>query len=485
MRESPELVSVPAAARMMADIEAIVALGIRRPGYVADRQAEEWAVRRFAEIGVKNVVLEPVELPMWESASATLDVWPSDDPAAGQRFTGFALPYTRGCTELERDLLPADAADVRDQIIVEPLTFVDLPQSLMRDGATFAYDPDGDFGTPPEASTRRRPRRQPGPIAPVQKLPFGPRFNTVGDAAVEAGAAGYVGILTGVPWETRDYYVPYDARPRPISGLWLSRSDGIILQRMLAGRSSSPRANAAARPHRARLGVDGRTTIVHSHNVVGRLHGTGDQTVVVGSHHDAPWASAVEDASGMALVLAQATYWASVPPEQRPHNLTFVLTAGHMAGGAGARAFVSQHAEELERVVLEVHLEHAAAEVRGDGKRLERTGQPEPRWWFTSTEPGLEAAVADALRAEDLRRSLVLKPTVFGEAPTTDGSAFYLAGVPIVHFLTAPMYLFDSADTIDKIHVPSLEPVTRAVIRIINSLRNRTAADLRAGIRDA
>ncbi len=439
---------------MMADIEAIVRLGIRRPGYVADRQAEEWAVRRFAEIGLENVVLEPVELPMWESASARLDVWPTGDPAAAALFTGFALPYTQGCAKLERDLLPADSADVGDQIVVEPLTFVDLPQSLMRDGATFAYDPDGDFG------------------ALLQTLPFGPRFNTVGDAAVEAGAAGYVGILTGVPWETRDYYVPYDARPRPISGLWLSRSDGIILQRMLA-----------AGPHRARLSIDGRTTTGRSHNVVGRLRGTGDETVIVGSHHDAPWASAVEDASGMAFVLAQAAYWASVPPAQRPHNLTFLLTAGHMAGGAGARAFVTQHAEELNRVVLEVHLEHAAAEVRGDGERLVPTGQPEPRWWFTSTEPGLEAAVADAVRAEDLRRSLVLKPTVFGEAPTTDGSAFYLAGVPIVHFLTAPMYLFDSADTIDKIHVPSLEPVTRAVIRIINSVRNRTAADLRTPAR--
>jgi hypothetical protein len=81
-----------------------------------------------------------------------------------------------------------------------------------------------------------------------------------------------------------------------------------------------------------------------------------------------------------------------------------------------------------------------------------------------------------------VRRSLVLPPTVFGDAPTTDGSAFYLAGVPIVHFLTAPMYLFDSADTIDKVHVPSLEPVTRAAIRIIESVRGRTAAELRVSL---
>lgn len=43
--------------------------------------------------------------------------------------------------------------------------------------------------------------------------------NLVLDPAVEAGAAGYVGVLTGVPWDTCRYYVPYVAKPRPLSGL--------------------------------------------------------------------------------------------------------------------------------------------------------------------------------------------------------------------------------------------------------------------------
>jgi hypothetical protein len=442
--------SVPSAAELLADIDEILSFGIRQPGHPGDRQAENWAARRFAELGLEDVALEPVELPMWESAGARLDVWPVDDPAAVRRFTGFAPPYTQGCADLERDLVAFDAASARDQIVVEPLAFTELPQSAVREWATSVFDPDGDFDTL------------------VQTLPFGPRLNLVLDPAVEAGAAGYVGVLTGVPWDTCQYYVPYDAKSRPMSALWLSRADGIRLQQLLGEG-----------PHRGRLNVDGRQSPARCYNIVGRLPGRGVETVIIGSHHDAPWASAVEDASGMALVLAQARYWAGRPASTRPHNLEFLLTAGHMAGGAGTRAFVDQHADELPRVVLEVHLEHAAAEVRGDGDRLQLTGQPEPRWWFTSTEPGLQSAVASALRSEDLRRSFVLPPTVFGPAPPTDGSAFYRAGVPVVHFLTAPMYLFDPADTIDKIHVPSLEPVTRAAIRIIESVAGRTAAQLR------
>ena len=446
---------VPSASQMLADIEAILRFGIRRPGYQADRQAETWTAERFAELGLRDVAAEPVELQVWRPAQASVDVWPLGDSARAQHFDGFALPYTQACADLERDLVMFGAATARDQIVVEPLSLLELPQSALRQAATFAFDPDGELDTL------------------IQTLPFGPQFNTVADAAVTAGAAGDVGLLTGVPWRTCQYYVPYDAKPRPLSGLWLTGTDGHRLQALLGSGQC-----------RARLNIDARQDIGTSHNIVGWLPGAGDQTVLIGSHHDAPWASAVEDASGMALVLAQAAYWASVPAAERRHNLTFVLTAGHMAGGAGTRSFAARHASLLEQVVLAVHLEHAAAEVRGDGERLELTGQPEPRWWFTSPEPRLQAAVADALRSEQLSRSFVLPPTVFGDAPTTDGSALYLAGVPIVQFLTAPMYLFDAEDTIDKIHVPSLEPLTRAVILIIESVRGRSAAQLRDAAQD-
>ncbi|MBI2914203.1 MAG: hypothetical protein HYY03_09840, partial [Chloroflexi bacterium] len=132
--------------------------------------------------------------------------------------------------------------------------------------------------------------------------------------------------------------------------------------------------------------------------------------------------------------------------------------------------------------VLEVHLEHAANEfVEHDGA-LQPSGFPEARWWFTSRPPPLESAVRQAIEAEGLERSLILPPTAFGPRPTSDGGDFHLAGVPIVNYLTAPFYLFDSMDTLDKVHRPSLVPVTRAAIRIIESTRGVSARDMRAGV---
>jgi len=219
-----------------------------------------------------------------------------------------------------------------------------------------------------------------------------------------------------------------------------------------------------------------RTT---SYNIVGELPGADEDWVVIGTHHDGPWSSAVEDGSGMALVLAQAAYWAAQPPAGRPHRLVFLINGGHMAGGAGVRSFIQRHRADLSRIVLEVHLEHAAREfVERDGA-LVPSGEPEPRWWFTSRIPALEAAVWRAIEGEQLERSLLMTPTALAPIPTTDGGPFHEENVPLVNFLTAPFYLFDKMDNVDKIDVASLMPVTRAAVQIIDSTRNVSAAAMR------
>lgn len=184
----------------------------------------------------------------------------------------------------------------------------------------------------------------------------------------------------------------------------------------------------------------------------------------------------------MALVFAQARYWAGVPQAERPHRLQFLLNAGHMAGGAGCEAFIDTHRSELQDIVLEIHLEHAAAEFRDDGSGLKPTGLPEPRWFFTSRNPWLQKQVLEILQAEGLDRSLILPPDILGERPTTDGGAFHLAGVPLVNYLTAPFYLFDVMDNPDKIHKPSLDAITRATIRLVEATGQVSAQQMRDGI---
>lgn len=442
------------AAEMLGWIEEIVAQGIRRPAYSADEWTERFVRDQFRAAGLERVRFEPVTLPRWEPRSARVTVWPADRPAETIELSCFPLPHSAART-IEAELVPLDATGraLDGCVALDRIELLRMPQAVMRSLATRHHDPDGDFDEL------------------VQVLPFSAAFQEVMEPALTAGAAAYLGVLAGVPWDTHDYYVPYDGIARPVPGAWISGADGHRVDALVAaGRVM------------ARIEVEADRTEVESHNVVGELPGPSDEWVVVGTHHDGPWASAVEDASGIALLLAQARYWAAVPAAERPHNLLFTAMAGHMVAGAGTRAFIEQHRDLLDRIVLELHLEHTARMCEADGTSLVPTDDPEPRWWFTTQNPALEDAVEAALVAEDLRRSLILRPDVFGPIPTTDGGFFHAEGVPLVNFLTAPMYLFDSADTLDKVHVPSLEPVSRAAVRLIEWTGGRTAAGNRTGV---
>jgi len=408
-------------------IEAVCARGVRRPGYEADRWSEGFIAERFESFGLADVHLEPVLLPRWEPTSWSLSV-------DGVIHDCFPLPHTApGTVE----------GTLGDDIALETVTLNSWPQSFVRERlALRTIDPDGDFDTL------------------HQTLPFGRQLQAVMEPSIDAGAKAFVGIFDA-PWESCEYYVPYDGEVRPIPGVWVSKSTGAQLR---AGQHAT-------------LRVESTREDVTCHNVVGTLPGDSDGYVIVGSHHDGPWVSAVEDASGIALVLAQAKYWAAQP--SRPHNMLFVVQAGHMVHGAGCRAFIDAHRDLMDRVVLEVHLEHTAKESHGENGNLVTGDKPETAWWFVTRNDDLIDAVEDALNGEGVTRSFILPPDVFGEWPTTDGGFYHTVGVPLVNFLAAPMYLFDAQDTVDKVHAPSLEPVSRAAIRIIEWTRGRSPADLR------
>ncbi|MEX0874042.1 MAG: M28 family peptidase [Actinomycetota bacterium] len=450
--EHPDSSFIPDATTMMRWIETICDFGIRRPGYPADVKAEQWAEERFLEAGLQNVRREPVELPRWEPKSWSLEVWSDNEAAVRIELDCFPLPHSAPTPGIEAPI--ARDGDISGCLAVSTTMLTQLPQSLVRERALAFHDPDDEFSTL------------------VQTLPFGRDMQAVMEPAMAAGAAGFIGIFDA-PWETCDYYVPYDGIARPIPGVWISKASGQRLDDLMG-----------AGPVTGRLVVDSVREPVTTNNIVGELPGSSDEWIVIGSHHDGPWVSAVEDASGMALLVAQAKYWAQVPEAERPHNMIFTLNSGHMVHGAGMRRLMLTHPDLIDNIVLAVHLEHTARECKGVDGKLVPTDDPEVAWWFTTRNDSLIETVRSALESEDLRRSFVVPPDLWAPFPTTDGGFFHMANVPLVDFLAAPMYLFDSQDTPDKIHEPSLVPVTRAAIRIIASALGTSAAAMRAGDQD-
>ncbi|HEX6567990.1 MAG TPA: M28 family peptidase, partial [Acidimicrobiales bacterium] len=412
-------------------IGTVVDQGIRRPGYEADDWAEQWIADRFRDVGLDDVRLEPIEVRRWEPIEWSLQVTGADGTTTA--LDCFPVPYAAAVDGLDVELAAFDAADpaaVAGKASLYDVTLLRLPGNFM---ATAGSIPEGTAAESRSVDTG-------GTLAQPHVVPFGADFTQVLEPSTAAGAAAFVGVLTDYPGDSYEYYVPYDAVDRPLPGVWIRGSDGARLRELLA-----------AGPVRVRLTVATDVRTVESHNVVGDLPGADDEVVMIGSHHDGPWASAVEDGSGISLVLAQASYWSAQPRDRRPHRLRFLLQGGHMSGGAGLRQYIETHRGELGAVVLEVHLEHAALEFAdpADGPaaspdELAPTGQATPRWWFTSRNPDLEAAVLDALTLEQLDRSMLVAPDAVGEQPPTDGGFYHAEGVPIVNFLAAPFYLFDA-----------------------------------------
>jgi len=456
--------AVPSESQMFGWIQQVVAQGIRRPGYPAAEWAEQFAAQRFTELGLQDVRLEPITVDRWEPTEWSLDVLRPG--AATVRLESFPVPFSPPVEHLEVDIAqynPVLPGPVRGKASLVENLLLRIPANLMM-----------LLGTSPPLPTQNRFHDPDGQLLLPVTIPFGLKFGEVLEPSARAGAAAFIGSLASYPGDSYQYYVPYVGGTGPLPGVWVRGSAGVWLR------------TQALLGAKVRLRVRSTNVPVTSHNVVGELPGpaggSGDDHVIIGSHSDGPWASAVEDGSGIALVLAQAAYWSQVPPSERPHRLKFLLHGGHMSGGAGLHSYIADHRSELDRAVLELHLEHAAREfdLGLNNSGVAATGRPVPRWWFTSRIPRLEAAVYDALVAEDVRRSMILVPDAFGPEPPTDGGFYHHEGVPIVNFLSAPFYLFDAMDTIDKVDRSALVPLTRAAIRIVESTRGITAAQMRS-----
>jgi hypothetical protein len=455
--------AVPAKSEIFGWIQQIVAQGVRRPGYPADAWATDFVRAKFAELGLQNVRLEPIVVRRWRSNGATLRATPT--LGAPRNIPCTPVPFSAPVQNLELDLAPWVSATpqlVKDKAALYELLLLRLPATVF---ATFG-------SAPPLELLSRIVDPSGSLLTETHLLPFGLDIDKTIDPVVAGGAKAFIGNLANYPGRTHDYFVPYDAIDRPIPGVWIGADDGLWLTtKLLLGGV------------KVKLSLDAQVDEVISYNVVGELPGADAETVMVGSHHDGPWASAVEDASGTAMVLAQAEFWASQPVEKRPHRLVFLVQGGHMSGGAGLLQYIDAHRDELDDVVLETHLEHIALnyEERLDGS-IASTGKCVPRWWFTSRNPQLEGIVKAALTAEGVDRSLLLAPDAIGAQPPTDGAFYHSAGVPVVHHLAAPWYLFDARDTLDKVDQNGLVPITRATIRIVEATRGISAAAMRAGV---
>ncbi len=443
-------------------IEEITSHGPRRPGSPGDAAVEDWLEGKLRGFGFEDVRREPIAIRAWKDDEARLEVRGADGGVV-LRPEVQCIPYVRFGPEGgdERPLRffgsagGADA-DWRGAIVVAEVAFPRIRTASLRRIAIGEHDPDGTLGEVDHPATWVRLNWH------------------LYREAVKRRAAGFVGILKDQPGGTCRMFAPYgfregDIMAKPVPGVWVGRDQGEALKRLaLAGKAT------------ARLVVRGTDAPGTTHNIVAELPGRGadDEAIVLSCHHDSPYASPVEDASGCSVVLALARRLAETRPLRR--RLIVLFSAGHFYGSIGTRTFIESHPEVVRRTVLEVSIEHVALEAReGPDGRLEPTGRPEATAMFVSFSPAIAEAVLEGSASHGLDRVILLPAEgPLGNYPPSDGGDWYQAGVPVINCISNPVYLLTDEDGPEWVDRPRLAKVAAAFDQILRRLDAEPRASL-------
>jgi len=441
-------------------IEDMANMGPRRAGSQAGLQCEDYLIKKLTDFGLENIQKEPIPVESWECHNHSLDVY---NGTGYQNIAAQWLPYcafTSG-QGLEAELVYADPSKFiqggswKGKIVVTDICFPKLDVQLLRKFSFGFYDPDDNMDKIDHPATWVRINWH------FYKKAF------------QKGAVGFIGILKDQPGGSYRMYAPYgfkekDILDKPIPGFWVSRNDGSFLR------------DAAKKGVKAKMKIEGSRKPAVTHNVMGEIPGQSDETVVIHCHHDSPFMSPVEDASGCAVILAIAEYLAKQNDLKR--KILVLLTAGHFYGSIGTRQFIEKHMNDIVRnVALEITVEHIAKEAIEDKDgNLVESGEPEGTGIFVPFNQAMVDAVMKNLEKNQVNRVFLLPPEgPLGDYPPTDGGDWYEAGIPLINVISNPVYLLNEEDDFHwvlKERLPRVAGFVTDLVREVDSMDKETIA---------
>ncbi len=423
-------------------------LGIRRPGWPATEQTRDYIVSRLEAFGFEDVNVEPYTFDLWQENAWSLTVDPAGE--AWQPET-FFYPYSGPTSPegVEAELVyvgePTEenmaAADVGGKLVLVDLPATNISWDQMKLFTFLAYDPDDT------AAGWSHP------------YPIGWPVLEAYDLAEEHGAAGLVGILHEYPeLGVFSYYAPYDGEIRPVPGLYVRDEDGQrLIDEIQVGNT------------RARLVLDADVSAGGgtAWTVYGVLPGQRDDVVMVHTHYDSPWSSGIEDSAGVGMVLGLARYYAELGANEREHTMLFYFGGSHMIGARANTAFMEAHADDvMSKLVVDVAIEHIADDYNPPNAAA---GLVEPRGNFVYENPVMVSALAGSVASHGSYRTLLF-PTGTPLGVPTDAGMFAHEGYPVSSLISGPVWLFDDDDTLERVAVKELAPLSAMYIDFIGRL---------------
>jgi hypothetical protein len=210
-------------------------------------------------------------------------------------------------------------------------------------------------------------------------------------------------------------------------------------------------------------------------NVWGTLPGTTDEDVIIMAHHDAYFEGALDNASGMAVMVGLAEHFAKIPQSGRRRTMKFVTTSGHHAGSLGVKWMHDNRATFLAKTALIINCEHVSeTQTYPWGPALRMSTNVDARRWSVNGSDKLAAVALSAYR--------LFGVTIYHEmegACCGDGSQVQ-KDAPVVQLIESPVFYHSDHDRPDIVPAAGLESVSRAYAKIVDEVNKLERSDLQA-----
>jgi Peptidase family M28 len=275
--------------------------------------------------------------------------------------------------------------------------------------------------------------------------------------AIDRGAAA-VGIIYGI---ADNFSLWEGTRTGP--GFNVGFEDGKVLRELLGKEQ----------PVKVHLKMAGEMRPgLKTASVLGTLPGTTDEEIMIIAHIDAFFEGALDNGSGVAVMMGLLEHFAKVPQAQRRRNIRFLASAGHH-GGPGTSWFHENRETELAKTVLLINLEHVAAvRTKYWGSKLRMTTAVSPmRWWVHGSKNLLDIALTSFSRF-NVGITADMDPNASGEMGSIARDA------PSIQVITSPEVKHTEQDSPEWVPANGLEQVGRAYARIIDELNKLDRKDI-------
>ncbi|HJZ70247.1 MAG TPA: M28 family peptidase [Vicinamibacterales bacterium] len=402
----------------------------RRAATPAFMHTIEWTVNAFTTAGLESAAVEsyPVQGSMWVPQSWRVQV--VGDPAFGAGTETVTLqsafPQPGGAT------IPGGS-------LTAPVVYV-------------GRGTDADLAG----------RDVAGKIAVVHVRPEPSLFGSAeqGIAAKLAGK-GAVGVINAIEGPGNAQYVDARFACGKAPCFIVGGQDAWFLEQVIG------KAAAAGVLDRVKLTLaltSAARSNLTSANGVAMIRGRSPKRIIVNAHADGYFQGGDDNASGLAVLVGLARYFAKQP--QPMHTLMFVASGGHHGPGNGPTSLVAAHPELKDNTLLVLNLEHVAYldVVRGKTRATNNTGMV----WETS--------VTESAKAVGVTNESPYLIDLWSRAPRCFGVATYQAAgpgvsgdlggyraldVPMTQMIQSGTFYHSSGDVYEQVPAEGLERAAR------------------------